>query len=467
MDTRGHLARATGLSYRLLGDLERGTRDVSEGTLALVEQALGWVPGSARDVLAGGPPAVGASPAVLTGPTTARANEDRAPRSAIRALTDGYRIATEIIESGAEHHGTRLFEVLSAIGNTLLANPDSGLVEDANDKAADGDREPFRTAAPTVLRMALGEYLRQLRERGDLTGHDVAIALGCPAEFLTDLESGRAAFEEGLVRKLLDLYEVENPDLAAEIMKLAAEADRSGWWTHDNKALPRWFETYVGLERSADTIRTFESAYIPGLLQTRDYAHAVIGMSQGTSVVTPAQAREVADRVRIRMERQHILSRADPVRLWAIIDEKALYWIPRTREVPRPGIDQDLYRRQIHDIYRHQIEHLIAMSRNRHITLQILRRDSTRKELTLAFSLLRFGFQRSHRPDLVYIEHLSDAIYMDDPKDVEPYAALFDRLGVAALSPRASTIYLERLSKRLTDHPESLDAAREEIRPDP
>lgn len=456
MPTRGHFARATGLSYRLLGDLERGTRGVSEGTLALVEQALGWVPGSARDVLHGGPPLVGAGPAVLTAATAVRPRERRESRSALRALTDGYRLATEIAEAGADEHGARLFEILGDIAHELTANPNAHLVTNGPDSAA----EPYRTSVPTVLRMALGDYLRHLRQKNALGTAEVERALKCPPNFLPELEAGRATFEEDLVRRLLHVYDVDQADIVDEIVRLAADAGRSGWWTRYDDVLPPWFQTYVSLEQTADTIRAFEGAYVPGLLQTGDYARALIGRSQGTAVVG---AGEVETQVEVRMQRQTVLFRPNPVRLWAIIDENALFWLPSPHDSLTGRFDHGRYRHQMHSIYREQIDHLIFMARKRHITLQIRRRAATTRELSHSFSLLRFDFQRSRRPDLVYIEHLTNAIYMDNPREVEPYAALFDRLGVAALSPADSIDYLKQLSRNLTDHPESVEAARKTV----
>ncbi|MBH0776781.1 Scr1 family TA system antitoxin-like transcriptional regulator [Nocardia bovistercoris] len=491
MSTRTHLARASGLSYRLLGIVEHGARPVSDGTLAILEQALGWTPGSARRTLTGGAPALGAQAVIAPLPLA----DERANGPALRALGEGFELATALADAGSADHGARLAEILGTIGRTLIpaardhtarrdtdsttergatrntaddltyrdtaARDTTGAAprdttaqhdaahhttgdttrrdttrRDTDDRAAAdagrfdrrGTGEPFRRSDPTVLRMALGEYLRHRREQHGMDHATVDRLLDCPPEFLSGLEAGRAAFDEHLLRRLLHVYGVRNPDVVEECVRLAGEAGQSGWWTRNNTALPPWFRGYLDHERAADTVRVFESASVPELLQTESYARAVLRMSRDGDV----------DRgVRARLERQHILFRAQPTRLWAIIDETILHRLPGTP-----------------DLRREQVEHLILMARKRNVTLQLAPSRVAARNYSIPFTLLRFGSQRVRRPDLVRIEDLTSTLYMDTARDVEVYAALWSRLSVAALPPRDTIDSLRRLADRLDGHAE-------------
>lgn len=423
MRTRQDLSRSTGLSYRVLGDLERGTRGVSEGTLALVEQALEWAPGSARKVLRGGEPAVTAVPAPAVSRGIDIADRDNGRTAPImRPLAEAYRIAAKF--SGAEfgYEGRRLFEVLDEIRQLLDQNSmrDGSQASRPNSTESELNR---KESLPTVLRIAIGRYLKRQREDNGLDCETVCDFLGyTDDEYLRQLESGHAAFGPQTLHKLLLLYRVPGAIAERDLAGLAMAAGRSGWWTRYDDILPDWFKQYVQLEQCAATIRTFESHFVPGLLQTADYARAVLGLSQVDSV---------GSRVQMRLQRQLILHTATPPKLWAIIDEGAL------RHPQEPVA-----------MMRDQIRHLLFMSGKRGVTIQILPRNAPTSTNVGSFSLLRFGFEKKNDPDIVYLEQLTTALYLDRPEEVSAYRNLMNRLSVAALSPRESETFLTDLYDR-------------------
>ncbi|MFB8276945.1 Scr1 family TA system antitoxin-like transcriptional regulator [Nocardia colli] len=418
MGTRQALAEETGLSYRLLGDLERGTRPLSDGTLAILEQALGWAPGSAWQVLRGGTPTIGSSPMPVRVPSVDQ-HHGALTSTAMQAMSDAYRIAAEMAESGQANQGNRLFEILGDIGQSLTSGPSSAPSNQTEhaDSALDArasSTQIVQKSAPTVLRIALGRYMKTLREERQFSCEQVSDCLGCSTADLRCLEFGGAALDRGTIERLLTLYQISDPDVRREFVKLADEADQSGWWTRYNDVLPGWFRNYMSLEQCAATIRTFESGFVPGLLQTADYAHAVIHK------IFPD---DVEQRVQMRLARQRILDTAKAPILWAIIDETVLR---------QKTVDADVVRRQI--------EHLIKMSDRKKVCIQILPRSRSVTEHALSFSLLRF--KEREVPDIVYTEQLTNAFYMDRRHEVAPYYGLIERLSVTALRPQESVEFM-------------------------
>jgi transcriptional regulator with XRE-family HTH domain len=420
MTTRQELARKTGLSYRLLGDLERGTRPVSEGSLAILEQVLGWQPGSAKKILEGGDPrpaAEGVASATVAGSPMQVA--DVAPQ-ADRALDEAFRLASTIIRSGDDSAVTRLGEFLGDFGHSLMVSANS-----------QSDYEPPREsdwkltiprARPTVLRIALGEFLRDQRVHLGMSIEEVSEQLGCEEAVLQKVEGGVARFGRKSIRRALTSYGVRDPRIHREFGELADTADRSGWWTNYSDVLPEWFEPYMELEQRAQMIRTFESHYIPGLLQTPEYARAVIRQMLSSNIER---------RVSVRMHRQQVLVRSGGLKLWAIIDEAAFYRSPE-------GADM-----------REQIAHLIEIGERDNVVIQVLPTSRYPSSNPGSFSLMRMSQYDS--PDLVYVEELTSVLYMDRPHEIDQYTRLLDRIGTFALTPEATAKYLRDLLDSLGD----------------
>ena len=267
-----------------------------------------------------------------------------------------------------------------------------------------------------MLRILLGAQLRRLREERNVTREDAGYAIRSSESKISRLELGRVGFKERDVADLLSLYGVEDADERDALLALAREANQPGWWQRYGDILPGWFQAYVGLEAAASLIRTYEVQFIPGLLQTEDYARAVILLANGSQ-----PKEEIDRRVQLRMERQHTLTRTSPPRFWAIIDEAVL-------------------RRPIGGsaAMRSQLEHLAKVAELPNVTLQVIPFGfGGHAGAGGAFTLLRFPDQTM--PDVVYIEQLTSALYLDKREDVDTYLESMERLSVEADTPARSS----------------------------
>src|SRR5215469_12920601 len=174
------------------------------------------------------------------------------------------------------------------------------------------------TPSPTVRRKRLGTELRRLREQAELTCEDVGRRLECSGTRISRMETGRISVRPGDVRELLEIYGVTGAG-ADPLVQLAREARRKGWWHAYGRALPHWFEAYIGLESEAVRLRDFQPLVIPGLLQTEDYARAVLRAAPHAG-----SSAEIDRQVSLRMERQRILGQADPPDVWIVLSESVV-----------------------------------------------------------------------------------------------------------------------------------------------
>ncbi|HJU00944.1 MAG TPA: helix-turn-helix transcriptional regulator [Actinomycetes bacterium] len=279
---------------------------------------------------------------------------------------------------------------------------------------------------PTVQRMLVGAKLRRLRTDLGLTREQAAEHIRASAWKIHRLENGQVGFKERDLRDLLDLYQEHDPQEVADTLAMAREANHPGWWQHYGDVLPAWFRAYVDLESAASLIRTYEGQFIPGLLQTDDYIRAVV---RGAHLED--QAEEVGRRVRLRMARQAVLIREQPPRLWAVIDEAALRRPVGGREVMRG-----------------QLERLIDASKLANVTLQVLPFGTgAHPAMAGSFSILRFGDQEL--PDVVYLEHLTGASYLEKRDEVERYLDIMEILCVEAEPPDRTVELLQAILAEL------------------
>ena len=266
---------------------------------------------------------------------------------------------------------------------------------------------------PTVLRIALGSQLRGRRENAGVTREVAGDAIRASTAKISRLELGRVGFKERDVADLLTLYGVVDREERDQFLALARRANAPGWWHRYADLLPAWFETYLGLEQAAAVIRCYELQFIPGLVQTRDYARAVTMLGHSDS-------DEVERRVDLRMRRQEILTAPGGPTFWGVVDEAAL-----RRSLAGPGLMRD------------QLDHLIEINRLPNVSLQIASlRDGGHPAAGGPFTILRFG--EPDLPDIVYLEQLTSALYLDKRADVEHYAVVMDRL-CAQVDPPAAT----------------------------
>jgi hypothetical protein len=274
--------------------------------------------------------------------------------------------------------------------------------------------------------MLLGAQLRRLREAADITRVEAGYRIRASDSKISRLELGRVGFKERDVADLLMLYGVTDEEERAALLALARDANTPGWWEQYSDLMPSWFQPYVGLEEAAALIRTYEVQFIPGLLQTADYARAVIAVDHVT-----AYAEEIDRRVSLRMDRQRLLTRSDPPTLWAIVDEAAL-------RRPIGGTA----------VMRGQLEALIEATKLPNLTLQVAPfRVGAHAASGGSFTILRFLAREL--PDVVYHEHLRSALYLDKREHVDHYAETMERLAAQADPPTRTAQTLAELLRQM------------------
>ena len=282
-------------------------------------------------------------------------------------------------------------------------------------------------SGPTVLRILLGSQLRMLREARGITREEAGYAIRASGSKISRMELGRVSFKERDVTDLLELYGVDE-DESATLVELAIQANSPGWWHKYGDVLPDWFQVYVGLEEAASLIRLYEVQFVPGLLQTADYARAVVRLGQ-----PGAAPEEIERRVSLRLGRQELLTKPGGPRLWAIVDEAAL-------------------RRPIggKEVMRAQLVQLIEATEEPQVTLQVMPfRTGGHAAEAGAFTIMRFP--EPDLPDVVYLEQLTSALYLDKRDDVEKYTEVMERLSVESESPERSVDILSGMLEEVMD----------------
>lgn len=268
------------------------------------------------------------------------------------------------------------------------------------------------TGGPTALRMILGGYLRRLREANDISRFDAGFAIRGSESKISRMELGKVRFKLRDVEDLLRMYGIEDDAEIERLLNLCKDANKPGWWHRYGEALPNWFSAYLDLEDAASLIRTYEVQFIPGLLQTPEYARAVFMIGYGR---IPLQ--EIDDRVNVRISRQKLLTKENPVSLWAVIDEAALHRPFGGRKVMRA-----------------QLEALIEFSQLPNVKIQIMPFSSGEHSgAGGAFTWLRFADDEIS--DIIYLEHLTSGLYLDREDELDSYQGAMEHLCIQAARP--------------------------------
>ena len=280
----------------------------------------------------------------------------------------------------------------------------------------------YGQAGPTVVRLLLGARLRRLRQVAGVTRDSAGDAIRASGSKISRLELGRTGFKLRDVSELLSLYGVGDSAEREDLLALARQANAAGWWHSYSEVLPAWFEPYLGLEQAASIIRSYDVQFIPGLLQTPDYARAVARLADGLSEAGTDQL------VELRMRRQQVLHRENPPHLWVVIDETAL-------------------RRPIggRAVMLAQVDHLIRMSRRAHITIQVMP-FSAGGHAAVGGPMIQLRFPEGLLPDLVYQEQLDSAIYLNKPAETVRYWDILNTVATESLPPEQSVDMLRRLA---------------------
>ncbi len=272
----------------------------------------------------------------------------------------------------------------------------------------------------------LGAQLRRLRESCGVSREGAGWEIRASESKISRMELGRVGFKERDVADLLTLYGITDPTERDALLHLAREANSPGWWHRYGDVLPSWFQAYLGLEAAATRIRTYELQFVPGLLQTEEYARAVVLLGHSR-----AGSAEIDRRVTLRMRRQQVLHGEDPPQLWAVVDEAAL-------RRPIGGTA----------VMRQQVSALIEATTLPNVRLQVVPfAAGGHAAAGGAFTILRFSDQEL--PDVVYIEQLTSALYLDKREDLEFYALAMEQLCVEAEPPERTPELLGRILAEL------------------
>jgi transcriptional regulator with XRE-family HTH domain len=280
---------------------------------------------------------------------------------------------------------------------------------------------------PTVRRRRLGSELRRLREKQSIKLEEVAEKLGLAPSTLSRIETGKAPTRSSYLNLMLEIYGVDDPVQRQMLIEMAREGHRKGWWQVWEDVLPTGFGIYVGLEAEAASLRVYESQVVHGLLQTEEYARAVM-----STVRRKESPDEISRLVALRMQRQEVLLRDDPLQLWFILDEAV---IRRTMGPP--------------DLMYRQLVRLLESSQLPNVTLQVLEFASgLHPALNGPFAIIEFP--ERFDPDVVYSEGVAGQAYVEErEKEVKARVEAFDLLRATALPPADSADLIRAISMQI------------------
>ncbi len=278
---------------------------------------------------------------------------------------------------------------------------------------------------PTVRRRRLGQELRRLRELKGMTAEEVAERLLVSQSKISKLENGRRSISQRDVRDLCGVYEVEDHRIVDSLMQMAKDSRQQGWW-HAFGDIP--YSVYIGLETDAESLRVYEPQMIPGLLQTRAYAEALI-----SGALPEAPPSDIEKRVNVRSRRQDRVNSPDnPLRLWAVIDESALRRVVGDKQVM---LDQ--------------LEHLVEQSHLPHVTVQVLPFDmGAHPGINGQYAILEFPDAADS--SVVYIEGVTSDLYLEKANDVQRYSVMYEHLRAQALNVEQTREFISKIAKSYT-----------------
>lgn len=282
---------------------------------------------------------------------------------------------------------------------------------------------------PAVRRRKLGGELRRLRDLSGLTSGEAAGRVGWHQSKVSRIETGRSSVTPEDVALLLDVYGVRDGDLRDLLGTLAGKGHQRGWWQDFRDVLPVEYRDFISLETGASRARSMETSVVPGLLQTRAYAHALTG-----DVMPQLGPREVTALVEVRTARQAVLRQDPPLEVWAVLDEAVL-----RRSVGGPAVMAE------------QLRSLDRASSLAHIRLQVLP-FTAGGHMGVTGSFVIFSFPRIADLDVVVIDHLTSSLYVDRKEDITAYDAAFTRLSGRALPCDESAALIREIAEDMSQH---------------
>ncbi|WP_328318025.1 helix-turn-helix domain-containing protein [Streptomyces sp. NBC_00388] len=275
---------------------------------------------------------------------------------------------------------------------------------------------------PTVRRRRLGQELRRLRELKGMTAEEVAERLLVSQSKISRLENGRRSISQRDVRDLCGVYEVEDHRIVDSLMQMAKDSRQQGWW-HAFGDIP--YSVYIGLETDAASLRVYDPQVVPGLLQTRQYAEALIAGALPETAVT-----DIEKRVQVRLRRQERVSADEsPLRLWVVIDESALRRVIGDRQLMIA-----------------QLEHLVELSQLPHVTVQALPFSvGAHPGINGQYAILEFPDTADS--SVVYIEGVTSDLYLEKAHDVQKYSVMYEHLRAQALNVDQTRQFIMDIAK--------------------
>ncbi|MEJ8635612.1 helix-turn-helix transcriptional regulator [Streptomyces sp. NPDC006475] len=275
---------------------------------------------------------------------------------------------------------------------------------------------------PTVRRRRLGQELRRLRELKGMTAEEVAERLLVSQSKISRLENGRRSISQRDVRDLCGVYEVDDHRIVDSLMQMAKDSRQQGWW-HAFGDIP--YSVYIGLETDAASLRVYEPQVVPGLLQTRQYAEALIAGALPETGTT-----DIDKRVSVRLRRQDRIKESDhPLRLWVVIDEAALRRLVGGK-----------------NLMREQLEHLVELSQLPHVTVQVLPFEmGAHPGINGQYAILEFP--DASDSSVVYIEGVTSDLYLEKANDVQKYSVMYEHLRAQALNVDQTRAFIADIAK--------------------
>jgi transcriptional regulator with XRE-family HTH domain len=279
-----------------------------------------------------------------------------------------------------------------------------------------------RRGSPTLRRRQLGMELRRLREAAGVTIEHVAERLECSTSKISRIETGHTGATPRDVRDIANVYGTPAEE-ADQLLQIAREARQKGWWQLYGAVLTG---AYVGLEAAADSVRSYEALVVPGLLQTEDYASAMIRAAR-----PDINSSEVDKRVRVRLNRQSLLTQEDPLDLWVVLDEAVLHRAVGGRVV-----------------MRQQLDYLVEAAELPNVTMQVLPfAAGAHAGMDGTFILLRYADSSSQ--NFVFAANAAGGLFLEKDEELTRYSFIFDHLRASALRPDESVLTIARLAKEL------------------
>ncbi|MGW1268139.1 helix-turn-helix domain-containing protein [Streptomyces sp. NPDC002491] len=289
-------------------------------------------------------------------------------------------------------------------------------------------REGDRVGEPTVRKRQLGGELKRLRESAGMKLDDAVSQLGWAKSKLSRVESAQLGIKPADLDALLDLYDVSDGPKRDALHAIARHGSQRGWWQTYRDIISPAYADLISLEDDARSLRTYQASLIPGLLQTAAYARATI-----EAIRMDSQPGQVDALVEVRRARQAVLSRREPLEVWAIIHEAALR--PRVNAHPQ--------------VMREQLQWLLDTQRLPHVSIQVLPLDAP-PHVGMSGSFAVLGFPETADLDVALVEGLTSALYVEDAAEVSRYGSAFERLRAAACPFDESADLIERLKDELT-----------------